>query len=95
MSKTIRRNKFNKKNRFYHHYWESFSEQDAGKYQEVWKYHSDNYYTKMVKDRKQFYKKLENKSLRADFKKEMLNYEIEKDVILNKEKRMNINWKIH
>ena len=28
MSRTIRRTKFNKKNRFFHHYWEAYSDKE-------------------------------------------------------------------
>ena len=35
MSRTIRRTKFNKKNRFFHHYWEAYSDKEINGLAEI------------------------------------------------------------
>lgn len=97
MSKTIRRKNFNKKNRFFHHYWEFYSQKqvDEEKYISKWKYHSDNYYTKGRKDAKQLLKRVEFKKVRNDFKREILKYSIDKDIVLNLKNPRSISWQLH
>lgn len=97
MSRTIRRTQFNKKKHFFQHYWEAFSDSEIEErlYIELWQYHSDNYYTKSCKNRKQFFKNLEYRTLRYEFKQKMSkNYDVE-DFYLNKIKASSIKWKIH
>lgn len=97
MSRTIRRKHFNKKGRFFQHYWEAFSDNEIKEksYLELWQYHSDNYYTKSCKDNKQFFKNDEYRNLRREFKQKILkNFDLE-DFFLNKVKANSIKWKIH
>lgn len=97
MSRTIRRTQFNKKNRFFQHYWEAFSNYEIleRNYIKLWQYHSDNYYTKSCKDNKQFFKNLEDRKLRRDFKKEISTISNMDDFFLKKVKAQSIKWKIH
>lgn len=97
MSRTIRRNNFNKKNRFFRHYWESYSQIDVNEqdFIEVWKYHSDNYYTKSCKDMKQFYKNNEYRNLRYKFKEEISKIIHLEDFFMEKIKVKSIKNCIH
>ena len=97
MSRTIRRTQFNRKKHFFQHYWEAFSNAEIEKrdYIELWQYHSDNYYTKSCKTRKQFYKNLEDRSLRREFKSKISHtYDFE-DFFLHKVKYQSVKWKVH
>lgn len=97
MSRTVRRNHFNKKSRFFQHYWEAFSDAEIERndYIELWKYHSDNYYTKKTKNIKQFYKILEYRSLRRNFKLNISKTLFLEDLFLKKTKAKSIKWNIH
>lgn len=97
MSRTIRRVHFNKKKRFFQHYWEAFSDNEIlhKNYLQLWQYHSDNYYTKSCKDNKQFFKNLEDRKLRRDFKKEIAKIDDFEDFFLKKIKAQSIKWIIH
>jgi hypothetical protein len=97
MSRTIRRNKFNKKKRFFHHYWESYSQIEVNEqsFIEVWKYHSDNYYTKSCKDLKQFFKNNEYRNLRYKFKKEIAKIVNLDDFLMDEVKVRSIKNCIH
>lgn len=72
MSRTVRRNHFNKKTRFLSYYFQQFSEEDVGseRYMSVWKYHSDNYYIKSCR-RVQHEKNLEDRNVRRIIKNEL------------------------
>lgn len=103
MSRTIRRNKFNKKNRFFNHYWEIYSEQELKKqtYIEVWKYHSDNYYTKNAKEVKQFFKSQKFNQTEQEFKKkahqlQLLDFSDDNfDIVMEHHYLYNIKHHIH
>lgn len=97
MSRTIRRTHFNKKKRFFQHYWEAFSDTDVLKnnYIELWKYHSDNYYTKSCKNNKQFFKTLENRKIRRHFKSDISHSHDIEDFFMKHTKCQSIKWKIH
>lgn len=97
MSRTIRRTQFNKKKRFFQHYWEAFSRKEvvAGNYIDLWQYHGDNYYTKSCKDNKQFFKNLEDRNLRREFKKSVNTCIDLENFNLKKVKAQSIKWKIH
>lgn len=97
MSRTIRRANFNKKNRFFHHYWECFSEREVeeSNYIKNWEYHSDNYYTKSCKDMKQFWKNKEYRKLRSMFKERISNCEKFEEFFLEHKKAKSIKWKLH
>lgn len=97
MSRTTRRTKFNKKNRFFQHYWEAFSDIEIEKahYIELWQYHSDNYYTKSCKNTKQFFKNLEYRSIRREFKEKISRTSQMEDFFLNKIKANSIKWDLH
>lgn len=100
MSNTIRRNKFNRKSRHFVHYWDEFSEKSVNNnpYIAVWKYYSDNYYTKSHKDRKQYYKNQEDRKIRRNSKIEIgkavasLTHE---DLIIKYVKPNTIKHKVH
>lgn len=100
MSNTIRRNKFNRKTRHFVHYWDEFSEKSVNnnRYIEVWKYYSDNYYTKSHKDRKQYYKNQEYRKIRRSSKIELHGAVVQHnvdEVVLNYIKPNSIKYKIH
>lgn len=97
MSRTIRRKHFNKKKHFFQHYWEAFSDNEILQkgYIKLWQYHSDNYYTKSYKDCKQFFKNLENRKLRRNFKLEVSKFHDIENFFLKDVKPKSINWKIH
>lgn len=97
MSRTIRRTQFNKKNRFFQHYWEAFSDVEIKEshYIKLWQYHSDNYYTKSCKNTKQFLKNLEYRSIRREFKERILKTSHMEDFFLNKIKANSIKWDLH
>lgn len=97
MSRTIRRTKFNKKNRFFHHYWEAYSDKEIIEkdYIELWQYHSDNYYTKSCKNAKQFLKNLSYRKIRREFKVEMSHCFDFEDFYLNHKKAKSIKWDLH
>jgi hypothetical protein len=96
MSRTVRRKKFNRKNHFYQHYWECFSEKEVKESNRItlWQYHGDNYYTKSCKDNKQFLKNLEDRMLRQDFKQKLFHCDIE-EIVLNTIKPRSIKWRLH
>ena len=96
MSRTVRRKNFNKKSRFFQHYWEAFSDKEVinGDYIELWKYHSDNYYTKSTKNNKQYLKNLEDRKIRRNFNKSLHNFDLE-DFFLLKLKPNCIKWDLH
>lgn len=96
MSRTVRRNKFNRKSRFFQHYWECFSSTEVkdAPYLEEWKYHSDNYYTKSCKDRKQFLKNQEYRTLRQQFRLAVKKGDCE-NFFLEKHKSRTIKWSLH
>ena len=97
MSRTIRRKQFNKKNRFFQHYWEAFSDNEIKEkdYIEVWKYHSDNYYTKSSKEMKQFWKNKEYRTLRREFKNEISNTSNLEEFFLENKQAKCIKWSLH
>ena len=96
MSRTIRRTSFNKKKRFFTHYWEAYSEKEVNnlRYMKPWQYHSDNYYTKSCKNTKQFFKNIEDRKLRRDFKKDLSYQDIE-DFCITSKKARSIKWNLH
>lgn len=97
MSRTVRRKKFNRKNRFFQHYWEVFSEKEVedSKYIKTWQYHSDNYYTKSSKNAKQFLKNMEYRTLRRNFKQTLSNCHDIEEVVFDKIKAKSIKWNLH
>lgn len=97
MSRTIRRTQFNRKKHFFQHYWEAFSDSEIEErdYIKLWQYHSDNYYTKSCKNRKQFYKNLEYRTLRREFKEKISQMRDFEDFYLDKVKSKSIKWKVH
>lgn len=103
MSRTVRRKKFNSKRRFFIHYWECFSEKEVqdAKYIESWKYHSDNYYTKSCKDRKQDFKKIKYKASRQEFRMKMASiknlsyFDDNFDVVLRSKNFYSVAWCVH
>ena len=98
MSRTVRRTRFNRKSRFFQHYWEEFSEQAVteNSYIDSWKYHSDNYYTKRYKDSKQFLKTQSYKKLRKEFKQKVLtDLVFHEDIVLSSHKAKSIKWDLH
>lgn len=97
MSRTIRRTHFNKKHHFFQHYWEAFSDSEVKErdYIKVWQYHSDNYYTKSCKNRKQFIKNLEYRTIRREFKNTITKVSNFDDFFLKKTKASSVKWKIH
>lgn len=98
MSNTIRRSKFNKKKRPFIHYWEAFSEKEVrnASYIEPWQYHSDNYYTKSVKNRKQYCKNYADRQVRRESKTKLSLVLPEfYDVVLNVHGVYCVRWEIH
>lgn len=98
MSNTIRRSKFNKKKRHFVHYWDCFSEKEVNQahYIEAWKYHSDNYYTKSTKKRKQYHKNYADRQIRRESKAKLdLVDNKTSDVVLNTHTVYCVRWKIH
>lgn len=102
MSNTIRRKKFNKKNHFFIHYWEVFSDNEVNEnILPLWKYHSDNYYTKSCKNRKQFVKNKMDRKLRYDSKQAIKNQQLpidyldSFDIVLPNHRKYNVKNMIH
>jgi hypothetical protein len=103
MSRTIRRTKFNRKKHFYAHYWEAYSQQEVNeqKYIEVWKYHSDNYYTKSSKEIKQFFKNMMDRKLRRESvsllsaAKYLSHTHRDFDIVLSRHNKHCIRWMVH
>ena len=97
MSRTFRRTTQNAKRRFFKHYWEEYDDNVIARkdYIPLWKYHSDNYYTKHVKEMKQFYKQRSYSRLRNEFRiKINSRFDLE-DFVLEKVKAECIGWMIH
>ena len=98
MSNTIRRSKFNKKKRPFIHYWEVFSEKEvqAASYLAPWQYHSDNYYTKDTKERKQFYKNYADRKIRRESKTKLSHISpISYDIVLDVHGLYCVRWAVH
>lgn len=100
MSKTLRRMHFNRKRRFFTHYWECFTEQDVRESAHIkpHQYHSDNYYTKSCKDVKQFLKNVADREMRREFRdmerKILLDLDVA-DELLGLDKPRSIKWDLH
>lgn len=92
MSRTTRRNHFNRQHHIYEHYWEQFSDAEAQKYSPLWKYHSDNYHTKKSCGMKQFWKNQEYRKLRRDFKNDIA---ASWDNIGFYDKPRSMKWRLH
>lgn len=100
MSRTVRRIKFNSKKKFFKHYWEAYSQKEVNRqdYIEVWKYHSDNYYTKGSKNRKQAYKKVRYGQIRQEFRLKIHRFDINDDkldVVMESHRFYNIVYDLH
>lgn len=99
MSRTYRRRNYNVKTHIYLHYWTIFSEQELKNvlYIRAWKYHSDNYYTKQAKKRKQFFKNKEYRKIRRALKEDIQkNINIDLDLIaIDNNKRKSIRHLVH
>lgn len=81
MSRTVRRKHLNKKTRFYHYYFQHYSENEVKNegYMPTWKYHSDNYYTKSC-TYKQKEQNFAQRQLRRIIKEELRLILLEVDV---------------
>ena len=100
MSRTKRRTHFNKKTRFFTHYWECFSKAELlnSDYISEYKYHSDNYYTKHTKDRKQCLKNVAERVLRQEFRLVVQKIKTNLDICENismLDKPRSIKWDLH
>ena len=104
MSDTRRRVHFNKKRRFFTHYWEYFNEvqvRDAFEkydWMKLHQYHGDNYYTKRSKEVKQSWKNQSYREMRREFRdvrnKLMLDLDMWDGMVVS-DKPRNIKWCIH
>lgn len=99
MSRTVRRNHLNKKNRVFHHYWNDYSIEEAKnkEFLAFWKYQSDNYYTKSSYKRKQFTKNIMDRKVRRESTVKLINAIRNNDleVVFHQPEKLCINWMIH
>ena len=104
MSNTIRRSHFNKKRRFFTHYWEYFSKSAVThalqeyEWMKEHQYYGDNYYTKSCKKAKQTLKNGSYRKLRREFRDELsrLRLDLEVSEYMNYSgKPKCIKWDLH
>lgn len=97
MSRTIRRARFNTKKRFFKHFFEDFSDMQviAKSNIELWKYHSDSYYTQKFNIEKIFHKNLEYRIIRRKFKQKIYQCDFLEHTSLEIDKPRSIKLRLH